>query len=96
LIFQESTSSKDKIQSSKRENYSKDKNKTIYVNENIDKTLNKEFNEKSFKEVKNTKVDYEMQDSKINSNIKNEIEHLDDEIKELQNKLKTMIKSNKN
>ena len=96
MIFQESTSSKDKIQNSKRENYSKDKNKTIYINEKIYKTLNKENNEKSFKEVKNSKVDYEMKDSKINSNIKNEIEHLDDEIKELQNKLKTIIQSNKN
>ena len=83
--------------------YNKDKDselKNLMFNES-------EFRENTFKNdnYKNNFIssnnsidnnDYVEQDSKINNNIKNEIDHLDEEIKVLQNKLKFMIKTNKN
>jgi len=99
LIFQESTSSKDMVKNNNKDsNNSKNKNKTIgNRSKEIDSSVIKQHCEKKkITDAANTEVENEMQASKINSNVKVEIEHLDEEIKELQNKLKTMIKSNKN
>lgn len=95
LIFQESTGSQNNHDKIYTENVSK--NKTIVNNENFDKSLKKEnFTKTNENQINNTEPDNDMQASKMNSTIKIEIEHLDDEIKELQNKLKSMINANKN
>lgn len=92
LIFQESTASKDLIKNVKGDNFSKNLVKTNHNKaDKLNPTETTAKNDLNKNEGINTEVDNEMQASGMNSNIKIEIEHLDEEIKELQNKLKTMI-----
>lgn len=94
LIFQESTASKDLISKTKKDKISKIKNRAEdFKVKEILCSENKENENNKITEAINTEDDNQIQASTINSNIKVEIEYLDEEIKELQNKLKTMIQS---
>jgi len=107
LIFQESNASKDFEKNTSKEQFFTNQmiNKKIKENNydiksseiNIPTSESKLANLKMINRIENN-IDFENENqaSKINSNIKIEIEHLDEEIKELQNKLKDMIASNKN
>lgn len=105
-MFKESTASnQDKIKYKENESNQKISNldnnkKTSLQNKIEDKknTLEKAINDKTITNVTltNGELENDFQNCKINSHIKIEIEHLDEEIKELQNKLKTMIQNKNN